>query len=1071
MSSRIEPFLIERSLRREWPVVLALVVLYLVVQTLYLKVPNAADPGHYFYSAARIPDLIAHHRTTRLGILLPVRAAMRVFGPSEASYYFLPYVTGVLLVISTYSMAFLWFGRSVALGAGLLCFANPFILRASSQIFSDLPATAAFTAGIAALLLARPAGRGRPAWLVVSGACFGGAYLTREVVLLLFPLVPLLCWQLRLRMRALVLVAAAAAAVASLDFVYGWLAYDDPLIRLKVLLGRSDDLERINSDMAEYRNEVRAVQSSFLRSLGILPRELLAQTSGFFFVLLLGLLLVVSCWNRRPGLRLLAGWVFGLWGVYCLLGLFETPSGDSILTLEIFRYWFLLFPALIVGGLGAASSLLPGRATPLLALALALVASAAGWRDIHLTAHDQSRHHSSYLELRDWLAREGARYPRLASDKKTWRLLPMFVRSPLGRVLYAGDLELLDRPEYPPEAEVKVGLVLYNAASFQNEYSVRRRTAPDYFTRQPDGWSLQWISSDGELVLYAKGTPERFETRATVGTTDRPWLATVRDGAAEAARAAGSGGQFKADAHKIVTLTNRRPGPAGDEGGEAIRVAGGDVLHVRARLEVKGTGSLRLFGVLVDADGASQEVPCVTGLRVPFDEGEADFLLAVPGAKEDAYRLRLLWQCRGPLRGFIGEAKVLQRQVTRARVENVLLVSVDTLRADHLGFLGYPRPTSPNLDRLASQSVVFERAYSVASWTLPSIASLMTSLHPSGHRCEADTNSLGDSHETLAERLRAAGFATGAVSSHFYLSDRFGLEQGFEQFDQELVRASREESHRQISSPEVTRRGIAWLDQQAAAGASRPWFLWLHYFDPHSDYVVHTGFTEKFGSSLLDRYDGEIAFTDAAIGELLAHLDGLGLAASTAVVVVADHGEEFRDHGGSGHRKTLYEEVVRIPLLVRLPGQSPGRVATPVSIVDVFPTIVELLEMPGESPGGHSLVPLLRDPSGPTPPPVFAELTNRGAGNWDAVVDGRYKLLRDRDADRDLLFDLDQDPAEQHDIAALQPERLQAMRALLERCKAAAGLAARGHGEGRALDLSAEEQQRLRDLGYLDEDR
>ncbi|MFN0008802.1 MAG: sulfatase, partial [Planctomycetota bacterium] len=286
---------------------------------------------------------------------------------------------------------------------------------------------------------------------------------------------------------------------------------------------------------------------------------------------------------------------------------------------------------------------------------------------------------------------------------------------------------------------------------------------------------------------------------------------------------------------------------------------------------------------------------------------------------------------------------------------NVLFVSIDTLRADHLGCYGWPRPTSPNLDALASKSVVFESAQSSSSWTLPSLASLMTSMQASAHSCDQIASRLDPSYTTMAEILRDSGYDTAFVASHVFLSAGYGLQQGFTHVDTRIL-----QDESAITSPAVTDWGLAWLHDKAAADDGVPWFLWLHYFDPHAPYLVHEGISERFGTETdLDRYDGEIAFTDQHLGRLLEAFERLGLAENTILVVVADHGEEFGEHGVQGHGYDLHEEVVRGPLIVRAPGIAPRRVSEVVPTVDVMPTLLELCGARGRNEvEGRSLLPL-----------------------------------------------------------------------------------------------------------------
>lgn len=401
------------------------------------------------------------------------------------------------------------------------------------------------------------------------------------------------------------------------------------------------------------------------------------------------------------------------------------------------------------------------------------------------------------------------------------------------------------------------------------------------------------------------------------------------------------------------------------------------------------------------------------------------------------------------------------------RARNLLLVTVDTLRPDRLGTYGYARPTSPMLDRFAETAVVFDAAYASSSWTLPGVASIMTGLYTSTHGCWNGRSSLAPSYATLAEHLEQAGFATAAIVSHVFLDPRYGLDQGFADYDVELVGATKDASHLAITSAQITDKARARLAEFAAHPDQR-WFLWAHYFDPHEVYQAHTGLSEAFGDEASDLYDGEIAFTDGHLGALFAQLDELGLAEQTLVIVTADHGEEFEEHGSTGHRQTLYEEVVRVPLIVRAPGCTPGRVAEVTSLVDITPTALELLGLPAaELSAGRSLAGAL---DGAPLDPGFA-LSELGANvvMWEAVTSGRWKLVLDRIEERALLFDLELDPGEQHDLAGEQPERVERLRAALRSEVTRAVEWAERFERSGEVPLSPRDLERLRELGYVED--
>jgi len=401
---------------------------------------------------------------------------------------------------------------------------------------------------------------------------------------------------------------------------------------------------------------------------------------------------------------------------------------------------------------------------------------------------------------------------------------------------------------------------------------------------------------------------------------------------------------------------------------------------------------------------------------------------------------------------------------------NLLLISIDTLRADRLGLFGYARKTSPHLDALAHDSLVFTRAVASSSWTLPSFASMMTSLYSSTHRCWGFSSALADAHTTLAEILAANGFATAAVVSHLFLAQQHGLDQGFADYDETLVLENPAESHRAITSPRVTARGLDWLSQPGRDDSR--WFLWLHYFDPHAVYRRHSDLEIDFPiESDSDRYDGEIAFTDRAIGDLLDTLARSNRLDDTLVVVVADHGEEFGDHGGEGHGLTLFREVLRVPLLIRLPGGAHARVDALVRTVDLMPTLLELLGIDAEGHGavweGASLLPLLRGEDSPEMA-ALSELRVDRAHRLDSIERGRWKLILDQSEGSFSLFDVESDPEESVDRSEENPRIVAELERELSDRIDAAEQKARRYGDAQRIDLTEKQSEGLRRLGYVE---
>jgi arylsulfatase A-like enzyme len=413
------------------------------------------------------------------------------------------------------------------------------------------------------------------------------------------------------------------------------------------------------------------------------------------------------------------------------------------------------------------------------------------------------------------------------------------------------------------------------------------------------------------------------------------------------------------------------------------------------------------------------------------------------------------------------------------RSRGIVLISIDTLRRDHVGAYGYPRPTTPRLDALAREGLLCEDAVSTSSWTLPAHLSMLTSLDPARHGGVDVDHRFNGRAPTLAALLRAAGYATRAVTSHLYVSSAYGLNDGFEQLD---FRYDRKAS-------DVATRAIGLLDQIG----DRPYFLFLHFYDPHTHFVPPERTRELFPSPyqgalggllghfkkftretlpegylehLLSLYDAEIRYTDDQIGRILDHMRGRGLDRSSLVLVTSDHGEEFLDHGGWGHEKTLYEELVRVPLIVHGPGVARRRETKQASLLDVMPTILAWagVAVPPGSQGRSLLEPLPeREAYGETQhtkEPSYKLFLREGQGRYKTVLSvgrERGELLREE------WFDLASDPSER--VGQRPPAATAA--ALRERALARFRDARSLAGAAPTVHLTPEQLESLRALGYV----
>jgi len=444
---------------------------------------------------------------------------------------------------------------------------------------------------------------------------------------------------------------------------------------------------------------------------------------------------------------------------------------------------------------------------------------------------------------------------------------------------------------------------------------------------------------------------------------------------------------------------------------------------------------------------------------------------------------------------------------------NLVIVVLDTVRADHLSCYGYGRPTSPYLERFAEQAFLFENAQSVSPWTAPALISLMTSLHPDAHGVLdfPFPKRLNDGVTTLAEILQGRGYATAAFTEGGYAKPRFGLGQGFDLYPDATDDDNAFSTAFTRTLEGNVERTLAWLDQRRGD----PFFLFFHTYEPHSPYrppaadarSMRPDYDEEADHARLisaieawnadqtideesgeliarhwfhcmrgempavqhgpalqqwlrDRglfwqqqaadpdwlswlsafYDGEIAYTDRQIQRLFAALQALELDDDTVVVVVSDHGEGLGDHGRLAHGKVLFEELLRVALIVRAPGVGfePRRIPDLVSTVDVAPTLLDLMGIaaPDARFQGTSLVPLMRGEARDRPAFSHALGVASEEQRMHSVRFGHWRLTHDELAGRRHLFDLSHDPGELQDVSSQHPDRVAEGSALLERRRA-----------------------------------
>jgi len=417
---------------------------------------------------------------------------------------------------------------------------------------------------------------------------------------------------------------------------------------------------------------------------------------------------------------------------------------------------------------------------------------------------------------------------------------------------------------------------------------------------------------------------------------------------------------------------------------------------------------------------------------------------------------------------------------------NLVIITVDTLRADHLGAWGSTSTATPNIDALAARSVRFERAYAAFPKTNPSLSSLMTGRYASAHGVRRNGAHLPESERTLAEVLKDAGYGTYAFICNHVMVSRYGLAQGFTLYDQNLPDAIvTRKAHERIAEHLVG----AVLDWADAAKPVSPFFLWAHFIDPHGPYTP-PGFVWKGGATgatlpvstsngglkaipayqalpgitavdeYVARYSAEIDYLDRQVGRLLEGLRSRGMLDNALLVFGADHGESLGGHDlYFQHGSSLYEAQIHVPLLFAGPGIRAATIETPVSTVDVMPTVLDRLGIPAPAKvQGASLNAWLdgKEPVGAGERMLFAEL-----GKQRAAMRGPLKLIWDGDRKSVDLFDEDADPLEEHDIASTRPEEGRRMLEAIVRFS-------RENTRDEAADEDEETRKILKSLGYVD---
>jgi len=655
-----------------WAVALLLVAGYQVVQIVLLEAPVRRDPETYLRLATEVfEDTAKGHHGGRIGLLIPTWVSWKVFGFSEATYYFVPLLSGAVLVASTFTLGRVLFGRGVGVAAGVLVFFNPFILTDSSHLFPDLPATAWFTAGMAILVfVADRAKRGEEwdrrahLWLAAAGLAFAMAYLSKESIALFSPLAPFAWWRLRVPWRPFLFTAGSALVVFIGEMVFQAVLMGDPFRRIDIILGRGEG----GAGTASRAISAAEFQDTPAKSFSAFPRLLWGEARSSVVYLGFGVIAVVAAvWSRKTRFVIVASWIVWMWLLFGLLGLVVQESGGRIIRLEKLRYWIPMFPPLVIGGVAALTEATRGvlerwqtpwsaRAAMAVPMVVLVMAAGVGLRavvnggDYYITTPAES----AYRELRTWLADNGDGYETIWADGNTTRHLRMYVVGTFGSAVWDGNIEQIRTDSAKPWTTTKVeaigpaDLVLFDPSGWGG--TNKPEAVPEFVLARPDDWSL--VFAAGEFLVYSTQPGGHVETILEVGGAETPW-------------------RLQPDGDPIL----RDPGAVGTS--TPFVVAKGDVLgiqsgdwesaplvpagwYVTARIELglEGASWVVVRCGFEDPDGYQQLVRARVRLdRRPLDPGPVDFVCRVPDDAEE-YRLVVSVVAHGEVSLQIGAGRI-----------------------------------------------------------------------------------------------------------------------------------------------------------------------------------------------------------------------------------------------------------------------------------------------------------------------------------------------------------------------------------------------------------------------------
>ncbi len=406
----------------------------------------------------------------------------------------------------------------------------------------------------------------------------------------------------------------------------------------------------------------------------------------------------------------------------------------------------------------------------------------------------------------------------------------------------------------------------------------------------------------------------------------------------------------------------------------------------------------------------------------------------------------------------VGTWFVVQQYSSALKIRHIVLISLDTTRADHLSCFGYSRPTTPNIDALAKQGYLFSNAMTPIPFTLPAHASMFTGTIPLYHGKHSNQTVFFDpAQETLASLLRAKGYRTGAFVGTQVLNSNFGLNSGFDEYDDTFANAAPERS-----AEEVNRVAFQWLEKQT----DEPVFLFIHYYDAHKEYAPPEPFATSFKD---DPYAGEIAYTDHCIGQVIEKLKDLNMYDSTLIIVTSDHGEMLGEHGELTHTYFIYQSALHVPMVYKLPGSNTAhKIEDLASIIDIVPTVCDLvgIEPPVEIQGKNLAGYFRNDPPLPEDRYLYCESMQPvfyGANSLVGLVGRQWKYIH---TTRPELFDLQRDPGEQVNLVETESRQADILK---ENLNQISKQAVRPEIVQKGNQLAPKLMDHLRTLGYVGE--